>query len=177
MTHICIIKLTIIGSDNGLLPGQCQAIIWTNARLLLVWPLGTNFSEISIDIKAFSFKKIHFKMSSGKWWAFCLDLNVLKSQVSCTGCWLLLLGIKWLTHCKYVTLMCLQLHNFIWSFKGLFQYHFYPKYSWHDMSVWNFGIMERIFISGFVLVYLYILPVIFSLFLLRLSLFSVLSTL
>ena len=34
MMHICNSKLTIIGSDNGLLPGQCQAIIWTNARKL-----------------------------------------------------------------------------------------------------------------------------------------------
>ena len=48
MTHICIIKLTIIGSDNGLLPGQRQAIIWTNVGILLIGPLGTNFSEILI---------------------------------------------------------------------------------------------------------------------------------
>ena len=30
VTHICISKLTIIGSGDGLLPGQHQAIIWTN---------------------------------------------------------------------------------------------------------------------------------------------------
>ena len=29
-THICVGKLTIIGSDNGLSPGRRQAIIWTN---------------------------------------------------------------------------------------------------------------------------------------------------
>ena len=50
VTHICVNKLTIIGSDNGLLPGQRQAIIWTNAGILLIGPLGTNFSEISIEI-------------------------------------------------------------------------------------------------------------------------------
>ena len=77
VTHICISKLTIIGSDNGLSPGQRQAIIWTNAGILLIWPLGTNFGEISIDIQTFSFKKIHFKMSSGKWRPFCLGLDVL----------------------------------------------------------------------------------------------------
>ena len=77
VTHICVSKLTIIGSDNGLSPGQRQAIIWTNAGILLIWPLGTNFSEISIDIQTFLFKKIHFKMSSGKWRPFCLGLNVL----------------------------------------------------------------------------------------------------
>ena len=36
MMHICISKLTIIGSDNGLSPGRRQAIIWTNARILLI---------------------------------------------------------------------------------------------------------------------------------------------
>ena len=46
VTHICIGKLTIIGSDNGLSPGRRQAIIWTNAAILLIGPLGTNFSEI-----------------------------------------------------------------------------------------------------------------------------------
>ena len=39
---ISISKLTIIGSDNGLLwPGQRQAIIWTSAGILLVRTLGT----------------------------------------------------------------------------------------------------------------------------------------
>ena len=50
MTHICVGKLTIIGSDNGLSPGRRQAIIWTNAGLLLIRHLGTNFSEILIGI-------------------------------------------------------------------------------------------------------------------------------
>ena len=44
--HPCVGKLTIIGSDNGLSPGRPQAIIWTNAGILLIGPLGTNFSEI-----------------------------------------------------------------------------------------------------------------------------------
>ena len=48
--HICVNKLTIIGSDNGLSPGRRQAIIWTNAELLLIRPLGTNFNEILIEI-------------------------------------------------------------------------------------------------------------------------------
>ena len=45
VTHICVAKLTNIGSDNGLSPGRRQAIIWTNAGILLIWPLGTNFSD------------------------------------------------------------------------------------------------------------------------------------
>ena len=77
VTHICVGKLTIIGSDNGLSPGRRQAIIWTNARLLLIGPLGTNFSEILIAIDTFSFKKMHLKTLSAKWRPSCLGLNVL----------------------------------------------------------------------------------------------------
>ena len=36
------------------------------------------FSEITIEIHTFSFKKLHFKMS-GKWQTFCLGLNELMS--------------------------------------------------------------------------------------------------
>ena len=46
VTHIYVGELTIIGSDNGLSPGRRQAIIRTNAWILLIEPLGTNFSEI-----------------------------------------------------------------------------------------------------------------------------------
>ena len=81
VTHICVSELTIIGSDNGLSPGRRQAIIWNNAGLLLIEPLGTNFSEILIEIHAFSFKKMHLNMSSAKWRPFCLGLNVLRSRI------------------------------------------------------------------------------------------------
>ena len=57
VTHICVSKLTIIGSNNGLSPGRCQAIIWTNAGILLIGPLGRDFSEILIEIYTFSLKK------------------------------------------------------------------------------------------------------------------------
>ena len=36
MTHICISKLIIIGSDNGLSPNRRQAIVRTKAGLLLI---------------------------------------------------------------------------------------------------------------------------------------------
>ena len=74
--HICISEVTIIGSDNGLLPGQCQAIIWTNAEILLIRTLETKFNEILNEIHTFLFNKMHLKMS------FCLCLN----------------GLIWLTH-------------------------------------------------------------------------------
>ena len=77
VTHICVVKLTIIGSNNGLSPEWRQAIIWTNAGILLIGPLETNFSEILIWIQTFSFKKMHMKMSSAKWCPICLGLNVL----------------------------------------------------------------------------------------------------
>ena len=64
-------KLTIIGSDNGLSPGRRQSIIWSNAGIMLIGPLGTNISGILIEMYIFSFKKIHFKMSSENWWPFC----------------------------------------------------------------------------------------------------------
>ena len=51
VTHICLSKLTIIGSDNVLSPGRHQAIIRTNAGILLNGPLGTNFSEMLIKKK------------------------------------------------------------------------------------------------------------------------------
>ena len=77
VTQICVGKLTNIGSNNGLSPGRRQAIIWTNAGILLIGPLGTNFSEFLIVIHTFSFSKMHLKISSAKWRPFCLSLNVL----------------------------------------------------------------------------------------------------
>ena len=57
VTHICVGYLTIIGSDNGLSPCRRQAIIWTNAGISLIGPLGTNFNDILTKIHTFSWKK------------------------------------------------------------------------------------------------------------------------
>ena len=76
--HICVNELAIIGSDDGLSPGRRQAIIWTNAGILLTDHLGTNINDILIEIHTFPFKNMYFKMSSGEWLPFCLGLNVLK---------------------------------------------------------------------------------------------------
>ena len=54
-----------ISSGNGLSPVRHQASTWTNAGLLSIILLGTNFSEILIRI-LFSFKKMHLKLSSAK---------------------------------------------------------------------------------------------------------------
>ena len=77
VTHIWVSDLTSIGSDNGLSPGRRQAIIRTNAGILLIRPLGTNFSEFLVEIITFSFKKMRLKVSSAKRRPFCLGLNEL----------------------------------------------------------------------------------------------------
>ena len=74
--HIRISKQSIIGSDNGLSPGQHQASIRTNPVILSIGHIGTHFNEISIEIHIFSFKKLHFQMSR-KWQPFCLGLKGL----------------------------------------------------------------------------------------------------
>ena len=77
VTHICVSKLIIIGSDNGFSPDRRQAIIWTNAGSLLTGPLGTNFTEILIEILTLSFNEMRFKVLSAKRRPFCLGLNVI----------------------------------------------------------------------------------------------------
>ena len=81
MTHICVGELTIIVSDNGLSPGWRQSIIWSNAEILLIGSYQTNFSEILIAFLTFLFTKMSFKVSSAKWRAFCLGLNVLNGSL------------------------------------------------------------------------------------------------
>ena len=103
VTHICVSKMTTIGSDNGLSPGRRQAIIWTNARILLIGPLGTNFSKILIEILTFSFKKMRLKVLSAKLRPFCLGLNVLS-------------GVLWYITVAYVGIFPLALAiNFGWA--------------------------------------------------------------
>ena len=107
-THICVGKLTIIGSDNGLSLDRRQAIILTNAGILLIGHSGTNFSEILIEILIFSFKKMQLKMSFAKWRPFCLGLNVLNQGSTWAGaeagrtrngyCWQLLPAVVHFHH-------------------------------------------------------------------------------
>ena len=119
--HVCISKLTIIGSDNGLLPGRRQAIIWTNTGILFIGPLGTKFNSILIEIHTFSFKKMHLEKSYAKWRPFCLGLNVLgtwlKSEAghkNCNECILPLVDILENNH----TLWWSQYHLFIYWNSG-----------------------------------------------------------
>ena len=77
VTHICVSKLTIIGADNGLSPGRHQSITWTNAGIVFAGLLRTNISETLIEIHTSPCKKMHIKMSFGKWRPFDLGLNML----------------------------------------------------------------------------------------------------
>ena len=83
LTHLpqCHIYASVnwvsIGSGNGLPPKMRQAITWTNANLLSIGLLGTNFSENWIKIVSFSFKKMRLKMSSAEWRPFCQGVNEL----------------------------------------------------------------------------------------------------
>ena len=86
VTHVCIGNLTIIGSDNGLAPTRRQAIIWTNAGILLIGPLGTNLSQILITFHTFPCKKMHLKRLSVKWQPFCQCVKKLYLKISPTKC-------------------------------------------------------------------------------------------
>ena len=106
VTHICVSELTIIGSDNGLSPGWRQAIIWTNAGILLIGSLGTNLSEILIKIYIFSFKTMHLKLSSGNWRPFRLGLNVLNLRypIARPDMWVELFVVSMLEKTGHVTM-------------------------------------------------------------------------
>ena len=81
-------NLASSGSDNGLLVIQRHAIIWTNAGLLSIGPLGINFSAILIKIPNFSFTKMHLQISSAKWWPFCPGGDELNANpLPTVQCW------------------------------------------------------------------------------------------
>ena len=99
----------------GLSPGRRHAIIWTNAEILLIGPLGTNFSEISIEIHSFSFTKMHLKMLS-KMAVICLGLDVLN-------------------FCLYI----LVLYQYDWHY--LCQYNWYiVKWTPRKTLQWSFNL-------------------------------------
>ena len=81
VTRICIGKLTDIRSDNGLSPDRRQAIIWTNAGIFLIGPLGTNFCEILIEMFTYTciwkWRVENGVLDNSSW--FCLSLEVASS--------------------------------------------------------------------------------------------------
>ena len=86
--HLCVSKLTIIGSDNGLSPGRRQAIVWTIAWILLIGPLGTNFSEISkfihFHFQGNVFENVVWKMAAILSRPQCVDITT-HTVMQCMG--------------------------------------------------------------------------------------------
>ena len=76
VAQICVniyasMNLVSISSGNGMSPVPHQAITWTNAGLLSIGLLGSNFSEIHIRILSFSFRNMHLNCRLPKWRTFC----------------------------------------------------------------------------------------------------------
>ena len=59
---------------------RTQAIMWTNAWILLIGPLEKYFNEISIRLQQFLFIKMSLKVSSAKCLPFCVSLNVSRNH-------------------------------------------------------------------------------------------------
>ena len=91
VTHIYVRKLTIIGSDNGLSPGWRQTVIRSNSGILLIGHLGTNFSEILIEIHTFSFKKMHLCPGSNALIVDSYDVLLIYVRASSRALWQLLI--------------------------------------------------------------------------------------
>ena len=86
MTHICISKLTMIGSDNGLAPGRCQGIYLNQCQVFVNWTLRNKSQWNFNQIPTFSLMKMHLKISSMKWRPFCLGGDELNNWCA-ESCW------------------------------------------------------------------------------------------
>ena len=53
-------------------PVRHQDTIWARAAIQLIRRLGTNVSEILVEIHTFQLKKMYLNISCGKWRPFCL---------------------------------------------------------------------------------------------------------
>ena len=107
VTLIRVGNLTTIGSDNGVWPDRRQAIIWTNAGILLIGPLGINLSEILIEISTFSFKKMNVVsgMASISSRAQCVNF-CLKNRLF-IGCYLFTTSLP-TTRCLEQVVYCMD---------------------------------------------------------------------
>ena len=115
--HICGSSLTIIGSDNGLAPTRRQAIIWTNAGILWIGPLGTNLSEILTKITHFHSRKYiwkcclqHFVSASMCWCPNYSQLTTACPLWQIMGCFFKSLNLMYIytMWCQYNTAVFLH---------------------------------------------------------------------
>ena len=109
--HICISKLTILGPNNGLSPGRRHAIIWTNAGILLICTLATNFSDIFSKINTVSSRKCISKCRLEKGailsWPQCTCIkNALYLVTCCIHQPLQLFLSRWSYGLNYLSFWC-----------------------------------------------------------------------
>ena len=120
VTYICISKLNIIGSDNGLLPGWCQAIIWTNAGNIVYWTLRYIFQwnlhwNSYIFIQRKCIWKCHFVSAS-----MCENLApIMYSELRHHWCKERLVACltpsHYLNHCRFIVTWTLR-NKLHWNF-------------------------------------------------------------
>ena len=80
VTHICVSKLTVIGSDNGMSPDRRQAIIWTNAEILLIGPFGTKFNRNSnIFVQENAFESVVCEMAAISSRPQCVKISTIST--------------------------------------------------------------------------------------------------
>ena len=80
VTHICISKLTIIGSDNGLSPGTAPSHYLKQCWNIINWTL-RNKCQWNFNRNSYIF--IQENVFENVIWTFCLGLYVLKSLHVC----------------------------------------------------------------------------------------------
>ena len=115
--HICVSKLTIIASDNGLSPGQCQAIIWNNAvNWILRNKLQWNFDENSdIFFQENALESVVRKMAAILSQPQCVNISV--QNVKIHNVLIFFVNLQPGTHCCH----------HIWNNVEHFVYHFYQS--------------------------------------------------
>ena len=101
MTYKFVSKLIITGSDNGLLPGQRQVIVWTNAGILLIGPLGNKLKwnpnqDSYIFFKENALENVVWKMAA------------ILSRPHCVNTVTTTL-LSWWWYCEY------YFHNLVWQ--------------------------------------------------------------
>ena len=79
------VNYIIIGLDNGPLPDPRQVIVWTNAGILLIGPLGTSFIQnlnrnLCIFIQENAFENVIWQMTAILSWPQYVNLPL---QMTC----------------------------------------------------------------------------------------------
>ena len=108
-----------------------RRVIWIVAGTLLIQHLEINTSEILIEIKTFSLKKMHFTLSSAKWrtfWLQCVKGRQTTPLVSCSFIWL---STSFSQHCA----------------QYLLWYHWWPTHERPPLVFWY------LYSQGFLIIY------------------------